>query len=414
MNLWPYTLLGAPLAMVALPIYILAPDYFTRDLGLPLAGVGTVLFATRLFDALLDPWLGSQFDAYRARDLHRRALIIAALVLAVFFAALWQAPASLGTVGRLGWIAACLFTTCVAHGAINLAYLSWGARLSDTPSVQLKASALRELAGLAGVCAASLLPHWLLQHASPAEGMSLFSGCFALLLLMGMAALLCLAPPWQMAARPKTVAWWRLIVDDAIRPLLLPYALNAVAVALPSTLVLFFVADQLHAPAWAGIALSLYFVAAAAGLPFWQRLATRVGPLKAWRAGMLLAIACFVWTLWLREGQVYAFTVICLLSGLALGADLCLPAVLLARRLPPAMPLTAAYGVFQTVSKLALASTGLALPLLGWLGYLPGMRGHWALVALYAGLPCLLKLGAWASASALGEGHSNSRIEVIS
>ncbi|WP_265583809.1 MFS transporter [Chitinimonas koreensis] len=405
-------MLGAPLAMVAMPIYILAPDYFTRGLGLPLAGIGAVLFATRLFDALLDPWLGSRFDRYRARGVHREALAIAALILAVVFAALWQPPASLSDPARLGWVAACLFLSCAAHGAINLAYLSWGARLSDSRRLQLEASALRELAGLAGVCAASLLPAWLRQAGSPAEGMLGFSICFALCLFVGMAALLRHAPPWQPAARAPDLAWWQLAADEAVRPLLLPYALNAVAVALPSTLVLFFVADQLASPAWAGASLALYFLAAAAGLPAWQRIAAAIGPLRAWRGGMLLSVACFAWASCLGEGEAGAFAVVCLLSGLALGADLCLPAVLLARRLRPELPLTAAYGVLQAVGKLALASTGLALPLLALLGYQPGARGHWALAACYAGLPCLLKLGAWASSSRLREAFPQCRTGV--
>ena len=54
---------------------------------------------------------------------------------------------------------------------------------------------------------------------------------------------------------------------------------------------------------------------------------------------------------------------------------------------------------FATKLNLALAA-GLALPLLGWLGYTPGTRGEDGLQTLglaYAVLPCVLKLTAAAA-----------------
>ena len=47
-------------------------------------------------------------------------------------------------------------------------------------------------------------------------------------------------------------------------------------------------------------------------------------------AGMLLAIAVFVWTAFLGAGDVVPFLVVCALSGVALGTDLALPSALLA------------------------------------------------------------------------------------
>ena len=56
------------------------------------------------------------------------------------------------------------------------------------------------------------------------------------------------------------------------------------------------------------------------------------------------------------------------------------------------------FGVWTLLGKLALAVSGLALPLLAVLGYTPGMaatsHGGWALALLYAGLPCVFKLAA--------------------
>ena len=38
-----YGLLGLPLAFVALPLYVLLPNYYARNFGVPLAGLGLLL-----------------------------------------------------------------------------------------------------------------------------------------------------------------------------------------------------------------------------------------------------------------------------------------------------------------------------------------------------------------------------------
>ena len=56
------------------------------------------------------------------------------------------------------------------------------------------------------------------------------------------------------------------------------------------------------------------------------------------------------------------------------------------------------FGLWTLATKLNLAlAAGIALPLLGWLGYEPGAREPGAvhvLALVYAAVPCVLKLGA--------------------
>ena len=62
-----YGLLGAPLAMAALPVYIHTPKLYGDELGLGLALTGAILLASRAVDTLQDPWLGRLADALRRR-----------------------------------------------------------------------------------------------------------------------------------------------------------------------------------------------------------------------------------------------------------------------------------------------------------------------------------------------------------
>ena len=57
-----YGLLGLPLAFCALPLYVLLPNLYAREFGIPLAALGAVLLGSRLFDALTDPLLGKLSD----------------------------------------------------------------------------------------------------------------------------------------------------------------------------------------------------------------------------------------------------------------------------------------------------------------------------------------------------------------
>jgi Na+/melibiose symporter-like transporter len=107
-----------------------------------------------------------------------------------------------------------------------------------------------------------------------------------------------------------------------------------------------------------------------------------------------------------------------LASGVAVGADLAIPAAMLARVVQNAGLAGRAEGAFfgwwNGMSKLNLAlAAGLALPLLQALGYQEGARDEGSLQALaqvYAWLPCVLKVGAMAllwKFFAAGQGRSS-------
>ena len=43
-----YGLLGLPLAFAALPLYVILPNHYAREFGVPLATLGALLLAARL------------------------------------------------------------------------------------------------------------------------------------------------------------------------------------------------------------------------------------------------------------------------------------------------------------------------------------------------------------------------------
>ena len=66
-----YGVLGLPLAFVALPLYVVLPNHYASQFGVPLALLGTVLLLARLLDAVADPLIGRWVDALFARGMGR-------------------------------------------------------------------------------------------------------------------------------------------------------------------------------------------------------------------------------------------------------------------------------------------------------------------------------------------------------
>ena len=317
----------------------------------------------------------------------------AALMLAAFVA-LFLPPALRGGA-LLAWAGVMLVLGYIAFSVLSVTHQAWGARLGGNAQAQTRIHAWREGLALLGVLLASVL--------IGSAGWGATSAVLALLLLVGLLALLSSPLPAH-APHMQPVRWalpWR---TPAFRRLLLVYALNGIAAAVPATVLLFFVRDRLQLPQWQSGFLLAYFGAAALSMPLWLQAVARLGQARSWLVGMVLAVLSFVWAATLGAGDGMAFAAVCVATGLAAGADLAIPAAMLTRVVQQAGLAGRAEGAFfgwwNAISKLNLAlAAGLALPLLQGLGYRDGLQTEAALRALstvYALLPCGLKLVAMA------------------
>ena len=394
-RLTAYGILGLPLATAALPIYVHLPNLYGGALGMNLAVLGLVLLAARLADALVDPLLGALNDS-----LQRPRLLIALGTVFLSCGVLMAFnPPRDGTALWL-WLSVALVPAYLGYSLVSISYLAWGALLGTTDHERTRVTAFREGFGIAGVVLASALPPLL--AANLGDGLALFSVALIPTTFACAAILLFAAPrPPGMAHRHalSVSAMIAPLANPRFRSLFAVFILNGIASALPATLVLFFIDDVLGAPHLAGLYLALYFVAGAASLPLWVAISRRIGKPAAWLAAMLLAIAAFSGAFVLGNNDLAGFGVVCVLSGLALGADLALPPAMLADTLRTGGHESRAgayFGLWTLATKLNLAlAAGLALPLLAVLGYAPGDPGTVRpLYFAYCMLPCALKLAA--------------------
>ncbi|WP_181701881.1 MFS transporter [Chthonobacter albigriseus] len=403
-----YALPALPLAVLTLPFAIVVPTFYATTLGLPLAAIGQVLLAVRLIDAISDPVVGVLADRWRPRFGRRRLWF--ALSIPVTVAAVWAVfvpPESAGVWWLFGF--ATLLSTGMTLSLIP--YWAWGAELSGDYTERNRIAGAREGVVVLGTLIATATP-------AIATAMGATDGGLALMMLAGFVLVLLpltgLIAVWRVPEPrdfTQTRLDWRAGLKHlaANRPfvrLLAAFVLNGFANGLPATLFLFFVNERLESPDSAGILLFAYFLAGVAGVPLWTLVANRIGKHRAWSIAMLFNVAVFATVPLLGPGDSDWFLAVCLLTGIALGADLVLPSSIQADVIDVDTASTgeqrtgtyvAAWGL---ATKLALAlAVGIAFPLLDWAGFQANggpqpEGGLTMLVALYAGVPLFAKLAA--------------------
>ena len=387
-----YGLFGLPLAMLALPVYVLVPQLYANRFGLSLSVIGSMVLVARVLDACIDPALGLWIDRAKSARGYAGFVLLSLPLLIAGYLALFHPPPMAAAL-LLWWFGGSLMLVYGGFSLATIAHNSWGASLTQERGERARLTAMREGWALVGVILAAAVPF--------VAGLGALSVLFVCAVTLAAWVLL------RMAPRPEPVPvvhldWRALLVpfrNRAFRWLLAVFAANGIAAAIPATLFLFFATDRLQLGQFSGLFLVLYFVAAACALPLWVALAARIGEASAWRASMLLAVAAFVWVVQLDAGAMAAFAAICIISGAALGADLALPPALLAGVIGAAghsgQREGAYFGAWSWMTKMNLAlAAGIALPLLELLGYTPGSTnttGTQALGIAYAWVPCGLK-----------------------
>lgn len=403
-QIFVYGLPAIPISVLTLPFFIFVPTFYTKTLGLDLALVGIVLSFIRLFDAVNDPLIGWMSDRVRPDFGRRRSWFLSGIPLTVLGTWMIFVP---GDNPSIFYLTVWGILLSIGWSMVQLPYAAWGAELSGDYQMRSRLSGTREGLVVVGTLIAIILP--ILASDSQeidADG------------LLALAVFVCLGLPLAAAMTVTRVpeptehsrqsigfsAGMRFLRKNTVfMRLLLSFFLNGLANGLPATLFLLFVGNVLNAPTAQGPLLITYFLCGIAGVPIWLAVSDRLGKHRAWSMAMILALPIFLLVLLLGEGDVWWFAIICVLTGLSLGADLTLPASIQADVIDIDTAETGeqrsglyfAFWGLATKASLALG-VGLAFPLLSWAGFdAQAENTSSALLTLsflYGGLPVVLKL----------------------
>ena len=395
-----YSMPAIPLTFAGMPLYIHAPDYFANDLGVPLGLLGFILLALRFVDAIQDPIIGRLSDRYAN---NRFAIMLwAALCLVLSFTALFQ-PFRFSFVV---WFTLFMLFATTSFSVLTINLNTIGGLWSTDKNHKTQITSCREGFSLLGLLLAVVMPELFKAVMTPSLAFLCVSAVLAVLMFIAMQFF----SDWnkkhqsvmESVVPSKRCSVWEILTSmtTLTKYFFAVYLMSMLASSIPAILVLFFIRDKLGGEAYTGLFLCIYFLSGAFGMPLWSLLSKRFNKYVAWGLAMVLAISVFGWVFFLNRGDLWQYGVVCVLSGIAFGADLSLPPSMLSDFIQSKKRESDAslyFGFLAFLAKLALAiASVIAFSCLDWAGFKPGVANEkMALLALsiiYAIIPCLIKL----------------------
>ena len=390
-----YASFAGVLAAAGIPLYIHAPKFYVDQYGVSLTAIASALLGLRMLDFIQDPalgWIVDHLGKWRSTFASGMTVLLAGAMVALF-----AVPAP---INPLMWFIVCLAVLFTAFSALSILFYSQGVAKGDTigDNGHVRLASWRESGALIGVCLAAILPTIFLSFGIGVP-MATFAIVFAACAVFGATMML---KEWRYRSHSASSSLRELISDPVLRQLLVIGLLNAAPAAVTSSLFLFFVEYRLGSAEGAGLLLLLFFLAAAASVPVCAKIARLKGSKWTLMASMLMAIVTFSFVTTLGQGDVWAFAIICVFSGAALGADMTLLPAMFSQRLKTVhCGGGQAFGLWNFCTKLTLAVAAISvLPALDYAGFstqnVNPPQALFVLTFSYAVIPCILKIFALA------------------
>lgn len=393
-----YALPALALSLPTIPAYVYLPGLYAERVGL--ASTAAILFAVRMADILADPLVGWVADRWG----QRKALIaVGAPIAGIGLVCLFTPGAGTGPAQLALWALALY----VGWSMVAIPYQAWGADLATGYDARSAVAFVRELAGLAGILAAGILPVVVTRTGGDLAASVAAVAWAGIAIGVPAFLLLLLVVPERRRAPAQPVgpaAMLQVFRNQPFLRLMVAWSGNGLANGLAAALFPLFLRHRLEASeSDTALAMLLYFLAGILAVPFWLWLSRRVGKHRAWCVAMLCCSAAFVWAPLLGPGAIGWFLAICVVTGATLGADLALPSALQADVLDydrwrfRTERSGLMFALWTMATKLAAgAAVGLGLGLLAAAGFsTDGGNDEWQLTLLaliYGGLPVVIKL----------------------
>ena len=410
-----YGLPALPLASLYFSIYVLIGEFYFKNYGLALSIIGSIFIIIRLFDAFTDPIMGYISDNFPLRFGKRKPWVLIGGIL--FIVSTWMLFVPIYKSVDVEYFFFWLFISAIGWTIAYAPYYAMGAELSMDYLERSKVTFCRELFTILGIIFASLLYSISFDFDNKIfkSGIGSNIGLFQICIFSSVFFVLSMFLFLISKSNTKEVSYDKnnilnifeifisLKKQKLMRKLLFSHFINGLANGLPPALFVFYVNSVLKSPEFTGILLFLYFLGALVGVPLWIFISNKLDKHRVWCYAMIYSCFIFIFVLFLKEYDLIFFAIICILSGLALSADLAIPSSIQAdiidlEYLKTGKRLTGQFFAFWgLVSKAAIAiSTGMALILLDIIGFKSdennGKNILFAVSFIYAGLPIILKM----------------------
>ena len=383
-RLFGFSLITLPIAGAGLPLAVYLPAYYAQQAGLGLTVVGLVFMLGRFWDAFADPLVGVLSDQTATRFGRRRPWIAAGGVLfGLGSLALFAPPAHPGWL----YLAGALLVFYLGWTMIQIPLSAWTGDLSSDYHERSRVVTYVQTTAAAGLLLVLVIPALIDQFgAGQAHAKIAAMGGFILVSLIPglVGGLFSLKEP---AAPPRghRASLRDIVASVFADPLLLRVLGSDFAVTLGQTirgsLFVFFVVQYMGLPRWGSLLFLLQFVFGVFAGPIWLRIGYRFGKARTVVAAELIQAAVNLGLLFVGPGGFGLLLALTITQGLSQGsgnlmlrsivADLADKQALERGRAYPGL----LFSAFSVSGKSATAAAvGIALPLVAFLGFRPGVH----------------------------------------
>lgn len=403
---------AGPLLALSLPVIIFLPPHFAEHLGLPLWAVTAIFLGARLFDLIIDPWIGGVQDRTESGFGRRRFWL--AISTPPLMILLWVVFLGLPE-GVSPWVAGlAVFVMYVFYASAMISHLGWAGELQPTYHGRTHVLGAVQVAGMVGQVMMLVIAGVAAQAASGSNASAVSAMGWTLLALLPVCTVLAVTcvrepyrPPQPHMSLRETLR--TLFANKLALRVLTPDLLLGVAQGVSGGLFLFYFQYVLRFESEAQTLLAIYFIAGLAGVPIWWWWARRFGKHVGLQAALVFASATTAGLILLPPGNFAIVAPLMAVAGLAQGGGVLLTRALMADVVDEDELRTGArrsglyFGVLLTTSKLGVAAGPITYAILGLVGFDPGLGAGNSLAALntltvlFVGVPILLYLAAAAS-----------------
>jgi Na+/melibiose symporter-like transporter len=372
--------------LASIPVGLYLPFVYSKDLGLDLAEVGIILMLARISDVITDPLIGYLSDRTPGRFGRRKPWIAGGAFLMMISAFQLFNPTVLNEMPIGNWH---LLTWAVllwlGWTMINIPYYAWGAELSDDYYERTRITGWRQAFGFLGNVSVLAIPvtagHLTGYGGLPQEGLTIIGSMALVALPVLITVTLLKVPEREAYPRPKAHVLKHakaMFSNGSFMLLFFGFMLMSLGTGWGSATFMLFASYVVEAEGQTQAILLGYFGANIIALPFWVKLAERIGKKPTWMIGGVLFVIVTPSFLLLGAGDLWGFFACLAIYGIAggnfgaLSMSMKADVIEIASRRSSENIAGAYIAVWSLGSKLVAAlALGLALPFLQFLGFDP-------------------------------------------
>ncbi|MDA0338970.1 MAG: MFS transporter [Proteobacteria bacterium] len=321
-TLFFYGLTEMPLRVAGLPLLAFVPNFYTQDLGVSVALMAWVLFATRMFDGIIDPLIGHLSDRTTSRWGRRRPWIVAGVPISMLGTYMIFFP---GDSGGIGHFFIWMVVLWVGWTMITIPYYAWAAELSSDYNERSVITGWRTALGEVANVLSKLIPTIAVFYFA-------FGGTPAVVTIIGIMLLFLLPttvgltvtnvpdPRVPVATRMPFLKGVRLMMRNGpFKRLISAFFINYVGTAISTATLVYYVRGVLGQEKLAIAVLLGYYVVNLCSIPFWVWISARIGKHRAWIYGLLTFTCVNPLLFLLGEGDSAWMVPILMITGFAGG-----------------------------------------------------------------------------------------------